>query len=91
MSMPEIVGWVALGLVAGVVARTLVPGDDKGGCLPTILLGIAGSFVGGWLGNYVGLLPSARPGGTWVPSTGSLITASLGAVVLLALFRFLRR
>ncbi len=90
MLLPEIAGWILLGLLAGVIARALVPGDEKAGCLPTVILGIAGSFVGGWIGRYVGILPQTGPH-SWMPSAGSLITASVGAIVLLALFRFLRR
>ena len=90
MTLPELVGWALLGLLAGGIARALVPGDDRAGCLVTTLLGVAGAFVGGWLGSYVGFLPQAKLH-TWVPSLGSLITATVGAVVLLWVFRFLRR
>jgi uncharacterized membrane protein YeaQ/YmgE (transglycosylase-associated protein family) len=46
-----IISWIVLGLIAGVIAKLLVPGKDPGGCIITILLGIAGAFVGGWVGK----------------------------------------
>jgi uncharacterized membrane protein YeaQ/YmgE (transglycosylase-associated protein family) len=46
-----IIGWIVLGLIAGVIAKILMPGKDPGGCIITILLGVAGAFVGGWVGK----------------------------------------
>jgi uncharacterized membrane protein YeaQ/YmgE (transglycosylase-associated protein family) len=46
--------WILLGLVAGALAKFLVPGRDPSGCIITILLGIAGAFIGGWLGTFFG-------------------------------------
>jgi uncharacterized membrane protein YeaQ/YmgE (transglycosylase-associated protein family) len=46
-----IVSWIVLGLIAGVIAKILMPGKDPGGCIITILLGIGGAFVGGWVGK----------------------------------------
>ncbi|MFK7802652.1 MAG: GlsB/YeaQ/YmgE family stress response membrane protein [Anaerolineae bacterium] len=57
-----------------------MPGDDPGGIIVTILLGIAGGVVGGWLGSLIGL------GGSGF--IGSLILAVVGAVILLALYRY---
>ena len=94
MSMPQLVSWLLLGLLAGAIARALTPGDDKSGCLATIVLGIAGAFVGGWIGSYTGFLPKAAPNPqewNWAPSIGSLITSTIGAIVLLSLFRWMRK
>ncbi|MFC9618864.1 GlsB/YeaQ/YmgE family stress response membrane protein [Streptomyces sp. NPDC056930] len=44
-----IISWIILGLVAGVIAKVLLPGRDPGGLIGTTLIGIAGAFVGGWL------------------------------------------
>ncbi len=46
-----ILSWIILGLVAGTIAKVLLPGRDPGGLLGTILIGIAGAFIGGWLSS----------------------------------------
>jgi uncharacterized membrane protein YeaQ/YmgE (transglycosylase-associated protein family) len=46
-----ILSWILLGLIAGAIAKALMPGRDPGGCIITMLLGIAGAFVGGWVGK----------------------------------------
>jgi uncharacterized membrane protein YeaQ/YmgE (transglycosylase-associated protein family) len=69
------------GLVIGVIAKLLMPGKDPGGWFVTILLGLAGSWVGGFLLSMTGLA------GT-VPA---LIAAVIGAVVLLALYRLIKK
>ncbi|MFI6986345.1 GlsB/YeaQ/YmgE family stress response membrane protein [Embleya sp. NPDC050154] len=48
-----IIAWIILGLIAGVIAKLLVPGRDPGGCLITILIGIAGAALGGWIAAEV--------------------------------------
>jgi uncharacterized membrane protein YeaQ/YmgE (transglycosylase-associated protein family) len=50
-----ILSWIALGLIAGAIAKWLKPGKDPGGCIVTILIGIAGAFIGGWVGTLFGL------------------------------------
>ena len=50
-----ILSWIVLGLVAGALAKWLMPGNDPGGWIVTILLGIAGAFVGGYLGSQIGV------------------------------------
>jgi uncharacterized membrane protein YeaQ/YmgE (transglycosylase-associated protein family) len=76
--------WMLLiGLVVGAVAKVLMPGKDPGGIIITILLGIAGSFVAGFLGRFVGWYsPGQGPG---------LIASVLGAMLLLYLYRRLKR
>lgn len=76
-----IISWIILGLVAGILAKWLMPGKDGGGMIVTILLGIAGAFVGGWLGSFFGL------GTTGGFSIGSIVTATVGAIVLLFIYR----
>ena len=90
MPSPEIIGWLLLGLLAGGLARALVPGQDRAGCLPTMLLGIAGAFVGGWLGRKFDILPPADPH-SWLPSWRGVVTATVGASILLGAFRLLRK
>jgi uncharacterized membrane protein YeaQ/YmgE (transglycosylase-associated protein family) len=80
-----ILSWIILGLIAGALAKWLMPGKDGGGLLVTMLLGIAGAFVGGWLGAFVGL------GTTGGLSLGSLVTATAGAFVLLFAYRQFRK
>lgn len=77
--------WILLGLIAGVIAKMIMPGKDPGGFFITILLGIAGSFVGGWVGSLIGL------GTVGTLSFGSIITAIVGALILLAAYRFLKK
>jgi uncharacterized membrane protein YeaQ/YmgE (transglycosylase-associated protein family) len=80
-----IIGWILLGLVAGVIAKAILPGDDPGGIIVTILVGIAGALLGGLIGN---LLFDADPiDEFWDLSTW--LTAIIGAVVLLLLYRML--
>ncbi|BCU77068.1 GlsB/YeaQ/YmgE family stress response membrane protein [Luteolibacter sp. LG18] len=88
--MSTFIAWILLGLIAGGLAKFLMPGDQKGGCLMTTLLGIVGAVIGGWLGRYATFLP-AEPIGTWLPSLGSIITATVGALVLLLIFRLVSK
>jgi uncharacterized membrane protein YeaQ/YmgE (transglycosylase-associated protein family) len=78
--MMAIVGWIIFGFIVGAIARFLMPGDQPMGIILTILLGVAGSFAGGYVGSLVsgGSLDMAKPSG-W-------IGAVLGALVLLFLY-----
>ena len=77
-----ILGFIILGLIAGAIAKAIMPGDDPGGIIVTILIGIAGAVVGGLIASAlnVGELGSFFDIGTW-------IIAILGALLLLALYR----
>jgi uncharacterized membrane protein YeaQ/YmgE (transglycosylase-associated protein family) len=76
-----ILAWIVVGLVAGLLAKFIMPGPDPGGIIITILIGIAGAFVGGFV---VSLL-----GGTGLTgfSLWSILVATIGAIILLALYR----
>ena len=76
----SILWWIIIGLLAGAIAKMLMPGNDPGGWIITILLGIAGAFVGGWLFNFLGI-----GGGNLV----SFIGAIVGAMILLAIYRLM--
>lgn len=76
--------WIILGLVAGALAKWLMPGDQGGGWVITILLGIVGAFVGGWVGALVGL------GSVTGVNIGSIVTAVVGAVIVLFVYGKLR-
>ena len=75
-------GWILFGLIVGVVAKLLMPGRDPGGFIVTILLGIAGALVGGFIGRFLGLYGPGQPAG--------FIMAVLGSILLLMLYRFTR-
>ena len=79
----NLVSWILLGLIAGTFARVLHPGRDPGGCIITILLGIGGALVGGYIGTMLG----------WGRVTGfdlrSLALAVIGALILLIARRML--
>jgi uncharacterized membrane protein YeaQ/YmgE (transglycosylase-associated protein family) len=78
-----ILSWIVFGLVIGLIAKLLMPGRDPGGFIVTMLLGIAGALVGGFLGRAMGFYDSNQSAG-WLMSI-------LGAVILLALYRVLVR
>lgn len=80
-----VLSWIILGLIAGALAKWIMPGGDPGGIVVTTLIGIAGAFVGGYLGSFFGF------GGVTDFSLGSVVTAIVGALVLLFLFRLLRK
>ena len=58
--MLAVLGWIVFGLVIGLIARAIMPGAQPMGFILTALLGIAGSFVGGWLGTFLSALAAAR-------------------------------
>jgi len=80
-----ILAWLGVGLVAGLLAKFLMPGDDPGGLIGTILIGVVGGVIGGFLGNFMGL------GSVDGFNFGSIGLAILGALVLLVAIRMLRR
>jgi uncharacterized membrane protein YeaQ/YmgE (transglycosylase-associated protein family) len=75
-----------VGLIAGILAKWVMPGPDPGGIIVTILIGIVGAFIGGWVLNLLGFSGS---GGNF--SLESVLTATLGAILLLAIYRLLTR
>jgi uncharacterized membrane protein YeaQ/YmgE (transglycosylase-associated protein family) len=79
--------WILLGLLAGALAKFLVPGRDPSGCIITIVLGIAGAFIGGWLGTFFGWGRITQ--GTL--NFRSIGIATVGAAVLLVLGRLVVR
>jgi len=75
-----IIGWIIIGAIAGVLGKLIMPGDDPGGIIVTILLGIAGAFVGGFIMQTI--LGFGSGGFIW-----TILVATLGAVILLAIYR----
>ena len=80
-----IISWIFLGLIAGALAKFLVPGRDPGGFIVTILIGIVGAILGGFLGSFIGL------GRVESFDLGGIVVATLGAIILLVLYRLFRR
>ncbi|WP_029010480.1 GlsB/YeaQ/YmgE family stress response membrane protein [Azospirillum halopraeferens] len=77
----EILWTIIIGLVAGVIAKLLMPGRDPGGFIVTTLLGIAGAFLATWLGSAIGWYRAGEGAG--------LIGAIVGAVLILAIYRMI--
>lgn len=75
-----IISWIILGLVAGALAKWLMPGRQGGGWILTMVLGIIGAFVGGWIGTLVGF------GSVTGVNLGSIVTAVVGALVVLFVY-----
>jgi uncharacterized membrane protein YeaQ/YmgE (transglycosylase-associated protein family) len=73
------IGWIIFGLIVGIVGKFLMPGRDPGGFIVTILLGIAGALLGGFIGRALGFYNEGEPAG--------FIMAVLGAIILLAIYR----
>ena len=74
-----ILGWIVFGLIVGVIAKILMPGRDPGGFIITILLGIAGAVVGGFVGRVLGLYGPNDAAG--------YLMSIVGAILLLVLYR----
>ena len=76
-----VLGWILFGLVVGIIAKLIMPGRDPGGIIVTMLLGIAGALVGGYLGRALGWYGPGEPAG--------FIVATLGAILLLVIYRMM--
>ncbi len=80
----EIIGTLIIGLIAGFVAKLLLPGKDPGGCIITMLLGVAGAFVATYLGQFLGIYKQG--------DTAGFIGAVIGSVIILLMYRlFLKK
>lgn len=80
-----IIAWIILGLIVGIIAKLIMPGRDPGGIIVTILLGIAGAFVGGFIASLLGV------GDFTGFNFWSLVIAVIGAIILLAIYRAFTR
>lgn len=78
-----IIGWIVIGLLAGGIAKLLMPGKDPGGCIVTILLGVAGALLAGFIGKSIGWYGPNEAAG--------FIAAIVGAFILLAIYRLIAR
>jgi uncharacterized membrane protein YeaQ/YmgE (transglycosylase-associated protein family) len=76
-----IIGWIVVGLIAGALAKWIMPGKDPGGILVTMLIGVIGGFIGGFVASRIGIA-----GG----NITNIIVATLGAILLLVIYRVIR-
>lgn len=76
-----ILGWIIFGLIVGAIAKLLMPGRDPGGIIVTMLLGMLGAVVGGWIGRAMNMYGPEDPAG--------FLMSLVGAVVVLAIYRML--
>jgi len=92
--MLAVISWIVFGLIAGLIAKAIMPGRDPGGVIITTILGIVGAVIGGFIGRALFGYGTARDSGD-VSQPGflmSLVLAVVGAIILLALYRlFMRR
>jgi uncharacterized membrane protein YeaQ/YmgE (transglycosylase-associated protein family) len=76
-----IIAWIIIGGIAGAIAKLLMPGRDPGGCIITILLGIAGALLAGWVGHALGWYRTGEGAG--------FVAAVVGAFVILLIYRLI--
>jgi uncharacterized membrane protein YeaQ/YmgE (transglycosylase-associated protein family) len=91
--MIAILGWIIFGLIAGLIAKAIMPGRDPGGFIITILLGIAGAIIGGFIGQALFGYGRAVNDSGDINQPGflmSLVLAVVGAIVLLGLYRLVK-
>jgi uncharacterized membrane protein YeaQ/YmgE (transglycosylase-associated protein family) len=81
--MGSFLGWIILGAVAGVLGKLIMPGKDPGGFVVTILLGIGGALLAGFLGKMLGIYEEGEGAG--------FIAATIGAVILLFIYRQIKK
>ena len=84
MDFLGLISWVLFGLVAGIVAKFLMPGKDPGGCIITSLIGIAGALLGGFIATALDF------GGVAAWDLRSFVIAVVGAILLLLIYRMLK-
>lgn len=88
MGIGDIISWIIVGLIAGVIAKVLMPGKDPGGCAITMILGIAGAVLAGWLAHALNLTRKTESFG----DTGFFAKVGfgvIGALVILAVYRLI--
>jgi uncharacterized membrane protein YeaQ/YmgE (transglycosylase-associated protein family) len=78
-----ILAWIVIGGLAGAIAKLLMPGRDPGGCIITVLLGIAGALLAGWIGHALGWYHMGEGAG--------FVAAIVGAFLILLVYRLIAR
>ncbi|MEM9081648.1 MAG: GlsB/YeaQ/YmgE family stress response membrane protein [Verrucomicrobiota bacterium] len=84
--MGTLVAWIILGLVAGGLAKLIIPGKEPGGLWVQLGLGIGGAFFGGFLNRFLKILPAVHTEGL-LPGIGDILTATFGAMMLIVGYR----
>ncbi len=77
--------WILLGLIAGALAKFIMPGKDPGGCLVTTVIGVVGAVVAGFLGTMLGI------GKIESFDLGGIFLATIGAIIVLVIFRVVKK
>jgi uncharacterized membrane protein YeaQ/YmgE (transglycosylase-associated protein family) len=85
MGIMGLLSWVLFGLIAGALAKFIMPGNDPGGCVITTIIGIVGAVIGGFIATRLGY------GGISGFDIRSFVIAVLGAILLLAIYRAIKR
>jgi uncharacterized membrane protein YeaQ/YmgE (transglycosylase-associated protein family) len=80
-----IISWIFLGLIAGALAKFIMPGKDPSGCMVTAVIGIVGGVIGGYLGTFLGL------GKIESFDLGGIFIATVGSIVLLIIYRLVMK
>jgi uncharacterized membrane protein YeaQ/YmgE (transglycosylase-associated protein family) len=80
-----IISWIFLGLIAGALAKFIMPGKDPSGCMVTAVIGIVGGVIGGYLGTFLGL------GKIESLDLGGIFIATVGSIVLLIIYRLVMK
>jgi uncharacterized membrane protein YeaQ/YmgE (transglycosylase-associated protein family) len=90
--MLDVLAWIIFGLVAGVIAKAILPGKDPGGVIVTIIIGIVGSLIGGFIGRAVMGYGQINDSGDFSKPgfLTSLVLAVIGSIVLLAGYRLVK-
>ena len=83
MEAMGLISWIVFGLIAGIIAKFIMPGKDPGGCIITIVIGVVGALLGGFIATYLGF--GGISGFDW----RSLLIAVIGALLLLAIWRLI--
>ena len=90
MGISDVISWIVVGLIAGVIAKVLMPGRDPGGCIITILIGITGAFLAGFLAHLLKIADETKTAS--LNDKGFLTKIAfgiVGAIIILAVYRLI--
>ena len=87
--MTTVIAWIVMGLVAGWLGKVLMPGKDPGGLFIQLALGVGGAFLGGFL--WTAITGGKLVTGGFLPGLGDILIATVGAIILLAIYRLIKK